>query len=260
MRKLLILFIVLSFSVSFTQTGKTTFTFVQMTDTHLGDPAGDAVINKAIDMINSLPFPVEFVVHTGDIINNKMTDKSFASNTMELFKKIKYPVYFLAGNHDILPWAVKACVDNYTNFFGPLAYEEDFHGVRFLFVYTEPLRGKVTIPGYDPLGWLTKALSKKPEMPVIILHHAPAVGDFYNNSMHDNWPPDSEKNWNLMLLMHTNISAVLCGHFHRDELHWTAGIPTYVCPPVVTYFGRQSCFRVFEYTGGRLSYRTVYQE
>jgi len=78
--------------------------------------------------------------------------------------------------------------------------------------------------------------------------------------MYNNWPKDAEREWNLMLSSNTNIVAVICGHFHRDELHWIAGIPTYVCPPVVTYFGRQTTLRVYEYREGHLSYRTVYIE
>ena len=116
------------------------------------------------------------------------------------------------------------------------------------------------VPGYDPEGWLDDALKRKPGVPVIILHHRPVIGGFYNNSMHPNWPEKAGNEWNSLLNSHSNIVAIICSHFHRDELHWIAGIPVYVCPPVVTYFGRQTCLRVYEYSGGRLSYRTVYIE
>ena len=160
----------------------------------------------------------------------------------------------------IFPGEIEQDLDNYTNFFGPLAHEEDLHGVRFLFVYTEPWAGKISIPGYDPKAWLEKSLKDKPGMPVIILHHRPNAGDFFNNEVHDNWPAAAEKEWEMLISSDTNINAVLCGHFHRDELYWITGVPEYVCPPVVAFFGRQTCIRIYEYRDGRLSYRTDYIE
>ncbi|MCK4960631.1 MAG: hypothetical protein KAT00_14565, partial [Planctomycetes bacterium] len=54
------------------------------------------------------------------------------------------------------------------------------------------------------------------------------------------------------------VFAVLAGHFHRDEYHLANGIPFYICPPVVGWWGRQSTFRHWTLKNGMLTYRTVY--
>jgi hypothetical protein len=59
------------------------------------------------------------------------------------------------------------------------------------------------------------------------------------------------------LRAHT-IKAVITGHFHRDELHWTDGIPVFSAPPVAGFWGRQASYRLYEYRAGNLSYRTLY--
>lgn len=84
-------------------------TFIHMSDTHIHtDPefTGEFInfssrrsIHELIDQINQLPMDIDFVLHTGDI----MTDPEKAEDyevAREILSQIKYPVYYLAGNHD----------------------------------------------------------------------------------------------------------------------------------------------------------------
>lgn len=80
--------------------------FIHMSDTHIGptrdfslhgvDPLG--TLNMVVQMINDLPFTADFVLHTGDISNDR-TIESYQL-TREAFDRLHLPVYVVPGNHD----------------------------------------------------------------------------------------------------------------------------------------------------------------
>jgi len=80
--------------------------FVHITDTHIGSspefrlygvPTYPA-LNRVIDTINSLKVRPDFIIHTGDIVNDaKQESYRIAS---ELFAKLEVPIYYVTGNHD----------------------------------------------------------------------------------------------------------------------------------------------------------------
>jgi UDP-2,3-diacylglucosamine pyrophosphatase LpxH len=77
--------------------------------------------------------------------------------------------------------------------------------------------------------------------------------------MHRGWRKEVREKWER-LLNSANVKAVIAGHFHRDEFHWLGEVPLYVAEPVAGYWGRQCTFRIYEYRGGKVGYRTVYVE
>ncbi len=80
--------------------------FVQISDTHVGPTSDYAVrdnkslpyLEALVDTINNLPFAPDFVLHTGDVVD----DASEASYRLakSVLDKIKYLTYYLVGNHD----------------------------------------------------------------------------------------------------------------------------------------------------------------
>jgi 3',5'-cyclic AMP phosphodiesterase CpdA len=90
--------IVLS-STSFAQ--NVDFYFVQITDTHWGDGDNVERTRAVISAINSLPIPIEFVVHTGDMTTRKMEDQNLIDSGLSIMKTCKFPVYYVPGNNDI---------------------------------------------------------------------------------------------------------------------------------------------------------------
>lgn len=54
-------------------------------------------VEALIRQINALPVPVEFVLHTGDVAGEANVDYGFMR---DLFGQIRYPVIYVAGNHD----------------------------------------------------------------------------------------------------------------------------------------------------------------
>ena len=150
-----------------------------------------------------------------------------------------------------------ASADAFVKNFGPLASKAEYDGVVFLMVCTEPLKTGVPIPGYDPLQWLEQALKDAGDKSVVIFTHAPDVQDFYANQMHPGWPQAARDKWET-LIKGRHVKAVITGHFHRDELSWIGNAPQFVCPPVVPVAGRQPAYRMYEYSDGKVGYRTIY--
>jgi len=238
------------------------FYFVQITDTHLGVPENRVRTEKVVAAVNQLPMEILCVVHTGDIIDrSKRLDADVFTDAAAIFKGLKPTVHFLPGNNDIL-LAASAQTNraDYEHAFGSLISRAEYHGVVFIFAYTDPLQESVAMEGYDPLGAVKAQLEAAQGKPVILFHHGPSVDDFYNNRFHGGWVKKTKDNW-VALINQYNVKAVITGHFHRDEFHWLGKVPLYVSPPVAVKWGRQACFRIYEYRqNGRIEYTTQYLE
>jgi 3',5'-cyclic-AMP phosphodiesterase len=80
--------------------------FIHITDTHIGkDPEftnyGHSPLHNfevIINTINTLPFHVDFVLHTGDVVED--ASEAAYKQVQPLIEKIELPIYFAAGNHD----------------------------------------------------------------------------------------------------------------------------------------------------------------
>ena len=239
------------------------FYFVQISDTHIGDPKADADARTAVvvEAINALPVKVAFVLHTGDIVMDRIDDPAVIARAKELFSRLHAPIHCVPGNHDILARPARRDADAaaFIANFGPLAQRIDYGGVSFLLMDTEPLARNFNLSGYDGLAWLAEQLRQADGRPVIVVHHRPAVEDFYDLSFHPNWDQQNCRRF-IDVLAGGNVRAIIAGHFHRDEMHFIGDIPVYVAGPVAAYLGRQGSFRLYHYQDGHLSYRTIYLE
>ncbi len=233
------------------------FYFVQLTDTHVGTYDHDERLSKVVKMINNLPVELACVVHSGDVFADNILKPGLADNTKQRLSRVKAPLHILPGNHDILPGNLTATYNAWLEHFGPVNTAAEYKGVVFIFIYTEPYRKDFVLPGVDGLSWLENQLERAGNKPVIIFHHSPTPDDFYHNRMHNTWPAEFKKQWQK-LLNSANVKAVIAGHFHRSELHWLGDVPVYVGTATATYWGRQSSFRIYEYTDGKLGFRTEY--
>jgi 3',5'-cyclic AMP phosphodiesterase CpdA len=237
--------------------GAEPFRFVQITDTHRGMSIHAKRLTQAIEKINALPYPVTFVLHTGDFASDNLRT-NVAQAISNDFSRLNVPVFFVPGNHDILPRRLDETVDAFTNFLGSLSFRYETNGVQFLCVFTEPLRMEYTIEGYDPLAWLGEQLTTHSNMPTIVVHHAPDTEDFYNGKRVTSWPEAPQTRWRDTL-KRGKVEAIIAGHYHRDEIRFhNDGIPTYIASAIASFWGRQGTFRIYTYDAGRLSYQTVY--
>ncbi|MDD5011911.1 MAG: metallophosphoesterase [Phycisphaerae bacterium] len=229
------------------------FYFVQIADMHLSHRENFDRTGKIIEKINALPFKVEFVVNTGDSFNDNIEDANVVKEALKLFSRLKSPIYYIAGNHDIDSEKSKTI---YIRDFGQLNYVKEIDNVVFIFAYTNHKNDPNSLNA-EFFNWLEISLKKAEDKPVIIFQHIPAGRDFYNNKFYDSWPIEAEKKWIELINSH-KVKAVIAGHFHRNELHWFGGVPLYVGEPISLWLGRQAAFRVYEYKDGKIGYFTQY--
>jgi Icc protein len=77
-----------------------------MTDTHIGpdpdfrnyghSPLGNLTV--LVETINALTFPADFVLHTGDVVEDR--SEAAYRNARDVLSRLKLPVHYVAGNHD----------------------------------------------------------------------------------------------------------------------------------------------------------------
>jgi len=235
----------------------TRFFFVQITDTHFGERDHLERTRKLVEQINRLPYQIACVVHTGDIFADNITDAGVRDAGLGLLRGLKAPLHLLPGNHDILEKDLETTAAAYTRNVGPLIHQAEYHGVAFILAYTEPLALGFTLKGYEPLAELEAALAASGGKPIILFHHRPAVEDYYEFASSPGWEGPARAELAKRMARY-DVKAVITGHFHRDELHWTGGRPVFAAPPVAGYWGRQAGFRLYEYRDGQLGYRTIY--
>lgn len=233
--------------------------FVQITDTHFGVLRHSNIAETIVDQINRLPFAIKCVVHTGDIMADNIDDQGAVDRSRRILQRLKVPIHYLPGNHDIDPDNLEATHQAYLENFGGLVTRTEYRGVVFLLIYTEPLRTHIVLDDYQPLVQLEAHLKSSSGKPVIVFHHAPSIGSFYKNTRHRGWKKEIREEW-VRLLNAYGVKAVIAGHFHRDEHHWLGRVPLYISSAMAPYWGRQPTFRLYEYRNGKISYRTQYLE
>ena len=240
-----------------TVVAETRFFFVQITDTHFGERDHFGRTRRLVDQINRLPYEITCVVHTGDIFADNITDAGVRDAGLSVLRRLKAPLHLLPGNHDILQKDLETTAAAYTRSVGPLFHQAEYHGVVFILAYTEPLALGFALKGYEPLRELETALAAAGGKPIILFHHRPAVDDYYEFASPPAWDGPARAELEKLMAPH-DVKAVITGHFHRDELHWVGGRPVFAAPPAAGYWGRQAGFRLYEYRGGQLGYRTIY--
>jgi 3',5'-cyclic AMP phosphodiesterase CpdA len=236
------------------------FYFVQLTDTHLGEGNNLERTAAAVEAINALPMPIEFVAHTGDIFDEGVNNQKMVKQGMAVLRALKPPIHFLPGNHDLPRGGMHlaASVKAYRDRVGPLAHKIECHGVVMIFFYVEPLAGNFQVEGYDPLTWLETSLKEAQGKPVIIFIHTPPISDSFAQRAHPGWPGEYVVKWNDLLSRYP-VKAVIAGHFHRNETHRQGKTTLFISAPIAGLFD-QGSYRIYEYANGHLSYTTQYLE
>ena len=250
------------------------FRFVQISDTHQGRPIHQYRYRQAIGQINALPFDVDVVAHTGDIVSAGFKSHNVAGAASNLFAQIRWPRICCPGNHDLRfdrasdAWTNRyyRAAAVYQTFFGPLVQTHETTNALYVAIDTEEIRqpGAPRLPDFHPLEWLEETLSAvPPEKPVFVFTHVPDCDDYFRGEYTPGWSNEEGlRAWRAVLARHPNVKAVIAGHFHRNARveHPDGGPPTIVASAFATFWGRQASYRVFTYEDGRLSYQDAYIE
>ena len=200
------------------------FYFVQLSDTHWGfngpavnpDPRG--TLPKAIEAVNGLSQPPDFIVFTGDLTHTT-EDGGERRKRLAEFKQVaaqlRNPnVRFMAGEHD-------ASLDNgaaWKEFFGDIHYTFDHKGVHF--VALDNVSDPAARLGEAQLAWLAADLAKQPkDAPIVVLAHRP----LFDLAPQWDWATRDGAEAMALLMPYRNV-VVFYGHIHQEHHHATGHI------------------------------------
>ena len=199
-----------------------TFSFVQISDSHLGfarDPNKDvaATLKQTIARINALPDPPAFVLHTGDLTHLAKPEEFDA--VAELLKEVKTgKVLYVPGEHDFDGDGNKEYLSRYGKGTKGMGwYSFDHQGVHFIgLVNVAGAKsgsgdGGLGVIGADQLQWLAKDVAGlKDSVPVVVFAHVPLW------MVYEKWgwgTRDAEQA--LKILKRFGSLTVLNGHIHQ---------------------------------------------
>jgi 3',5'-cyclic AMP phosphodiesterase CpdA len=196
----------------------TPFTFVQISDTHIGfnkkaNPDTSASLRQAIAEINALPQTPAFVVHTGDL--SHLSKPAQFGEVRELLKEIKVDrVHTIPGEHDTIDNGAAGYLryfDHDAN--GRSWYSFDHDGVHFVGLNNVLAfkMGRLAALGDDQLAWLkTDLAGVSHSTPVVVLAHIP---------MWTIWEPwgwgTADSAQAMAMLRPFGSVTVLNGHIHQ---------------------------------------------
>lgn len=203
--------------------------FVHISDTHVG-PTPDyashghtplAQLEHLVEVINSLTFPVDFVLHTGDVVNSaREVEYALAAPVLA---RLRLPIYYVAGNHDD-PAHMRRFLLGQPASDARFDYQFEVAGIQFVVLDTrspawpagrlepeqiEALR-RLCVPDGPPLA--------------LVLHHPPLPLD--SDWLDQGWPTENGFSANMLLENGTafydaitpareRICGVFFGHVHR---------------------------------------------
>src|SRR5213596_149880 len=158
------------------------FSFVQISDTHIGfkgqangDPV--ATLQQVVDRVNALEPAPAFVLHTGDQTHGQ---KAGAFDTVaEILKGVKTErIFYVPGEHDVFLDGGKEYLGRYgKGTVGGRGWQSfDYKGTHFVgLVNVLKYKGEgVGALGEDQIEWLTKDLAPlSGSTPVVVFAHVP---------------------------------------------------------------------------------------
>jgi 3',5'-cyclic AMP phosphodiesterase CpdA len=158
----------------------TGFTFLQMSDNHIGFKAGPyqdvaGTLQDAVAIVKALPNRPALMLHTGDITNTSKPEEFDTSD--QINATLGVPIHLVPGEHDFLDPGKKSYLARYgKGTQGDGWYSFDDHGVHFVglsnVLHTAP-DGQWLL-GADQLKWLKKDLSHvSASTPIVVFAHVP---------------------------------------------------------------------------------------
>jgi 3',5'-cyclic-AMP phosphodiesterase len=202
---------------AFAATPANAFTFVQISDGHIGfnkdaNPDPNGTLQAALDRIAGLPRKPAMMIHTGDVSHLSKPAEFDAAE--QLLKSARLDIHYVPGEHDVIG-------DDGKEFFSRFAkeantggwYSFDQGGVHFIGLNNVQNFEKNGAGGFgtEQLEWLEKDLKgRSASMPIVVFTHVPM------------WPIYPEWGWAtadapqaLSYLKRFGSVTVLNGHIHQ---------------------------------------------
>ena len=203
-----------AFGESMAGSKQSDFTFVQISDSHIGfnKPANTdvtATLQAALDKIGLLPNQPDFLIHTGDLTHSS---KPAEFDTLSQMLGSKRQLFYVPGEHDTSVDDGKMYLERYgKGSQGNGWYSFDHKGVHFIgLVNVVQLEGMGKL-GQEQLDWLKKDLARlKNSAPIVLFAHIPLW------AVYPTWgwgTSDSEQAF--AMLKRFGSVTVLNGHIHQ---------------------------------------------
>ena len=216
------------------------FTFVHLTDFHIGDPRGLRknllqtigwkAARRCVKEINL--FTPDFVIITGDLVYGQLYPGEYRreySKCWEILQEFDVPIYLCPGNHDGYIQMGEDGFKYWKRYFGPLYYSFDYGDAHFVCVnsynWTDKMRRAfLFIPlnwggciQEKQLQWIEKDLNlySNAKLKLILLHHNPLWDTWYESLMFNSYIGREEL---LRIIQEKNVDVVLAGHVHYDNI------------------------------------------
>ena len=192
--------------------------FVQISDSHMGfnkpaNPDVAGTLRVAVDKINGLATPPEFMLHTGDI-SHLSKPEEFDTVDQILKSASAKDVFYVPGEHDVLNDDGKQYLERYgKGSKGAGWYSFDKKGVHFIgLVNVLNLKaGGLGTLGHEQLEWMEDDVKHlKPSTPIVVFAHIPLW------SVYPEWGWGTEDSGQaLAYLKKFGSVTVLNGHIHQ---------------------------------------------
>jgi 3',5'-cyclic AMP phosphodiesterase CpdA len=162
------------------ETAQKGFTFLQMSDSHIGFKAGPyqdvaGTLHEAVVDIKKLPVRPQLMLHTGDI--SHLAKESEFDTADQICALAGLDVYRVPGEHDMLDPGKKLYLARYgKDTKGDGWYSFDEHGVHFIGLSNVVHNGPdgQWLLGADQLAWLADDLrAVSSSTPIVIFAHVP---------------------------------------------------------------------------------------
>ncbi len=197
--------------------GQSGFSFVQISDTHIGFSAEGvnsdvgSTLQQAITRINALPQPPAFVLHTGDVSHlSKPTEFDMAH---QLMNTIKTPnIFYVPGEHDVLNDQGAGFRQRFSAKTPDKTwYSMDYQGVHFIGLSNAGELDNFGMLGSEQLAWLQKDLAGvKKDNPLVVFAHVPLF------TVYKPWTWETKDAAQaIALLKPFSAVTVLNGHIHQ---------------------------------------------
>jgi Icc protein len=191
--------------------------FVQISDSHMGfnkpaNPDVAGTLKAAVDKINGLPAPPEFLLHTGDI--SHLSKPEEFDNVDQVLKSTGKDVFFVPGEHDVLNDDGKQFLERYGKGSKGSGWRSfDKKGVHFIgLVNVMNLKaGGLGTLGPEQLEWLEDDVKHlKASTPIVVYAHIPLW------AVYPEWGWGTEDSAQaLAYLKKFGSVTVLNGHIHQ---------------------------------------------
>ena len=192
--------------------------FVQISDSHMGfnkpaNPDVTGTLKAAVDKINGLSTPPQFLLHTGDI-SHLSKPEEFDTVDQILKGASAKDVFFVPGEHDVLNDDGKQYLERYgKNTKGAGWYSFDQKGVHFIgLVNVLNLKaGGLGTLGSEQLAWMEDDVKHlKSSTPVVVFAHIPLW------SVYPDWGWGTQDSAEALgYLKKFGSVTVLNGHIHQ---------------------------------------------